>query len=578
MQSRRFEAGEWNVKSRCVWMVLLVPVLAWGCVAQTRWTPKSVSPPAAAQAGVEVAPSLGERAELVKGPEAPGPEESVPLTRDGALLTALKNNRGIDAARLGPQIDATFVPEARAVFDPVLLGTASTGHNTQRVTAPSTLTTTGTGSSAATTIPTTTIQLLTQIRQLASALNQSDYRGVTSENSNASLTLQNYLPTGTKLFLTGAVSAAYVSGSGSDHEGSWTLGVDQALLKNAGLAVNLVALNQAKNRSAQSAHVFRAAVLDTIRQVETTYWELVLAKELLKIRQFAVTLAEEQRKRNEDYLEVGRAIEGDVMTAQAEKASRMADVVDAEAAIRTQNLALIRLMNPDNAKKWSLSFEPAEPAEVVQVDLNIEASEKLALQYRPEMAQARLDLANLDLSLASAKNDLLPTLDLTASYGRVSSGAKRADTTRFLDDGDFDNYQVGLSLTAPLLNRAERARYRRAKLANQQGERTLGNLELSITTETRQAAVEVRRQWERITADQEAVRSRTEELRIAQGRYEVGRTTNLDLLLVQRDFIQAQIAEISSRVRYIEALTAFYAAEGTLLERRGIFLDSEKEQ
>jgi outer membrane protein TolC len=46
----------------------------------------------------------------------------------------------------------------------------------------------------------------------------------------------------------------------------------------------------------------------------------------------------------------------------------------------------------------------------------------------------------------------------------------------------------------------------------------------------------------------------------------------LDVLQVQRDYIQSQVDDATARVRYIEALTELYAAEGTLLERRGISL------
>jgi outer membrane protein TolC len=64
-------------------------------------------------------------------------------------------------------------------------------------------------------------------------------------------------------------------------------------------------------------------------------------------------------------------------------------------------------------------------------------------------------------------------------------------------------------------------------------------------------------------------------LRIAQDRNAVGKATNLDVQIVQRNLIQAEVDEGTARVGYIEALTSLYAAEGTLLERRGIRLDDE---
>jgi outer membrane protein TolC len=47
------------------------------------------------------------------------------------------------------------------------------------------------------------------------------------------------------------------------------------------------------------------------------------------------------------------------------------------------------------------------------------------------------------------------------------------------------------------------------------------------------------------------------------------------VLIVQRNYIQAQLEEVSARVGYLQALTSLFAAEGTLLERRGIRLAEE---
>lgn len=282
------------MKKRSSWVFALVPFLVCACAAGPRWTPKTVAPPAPATVGVETAQPLEHRTQPMTTPSAPEAGQTVKLTRDGALLTALVNNRAIDAARIGPEIGATYVPEARAAFDPVLLGTVSTGHSGTRVGtgAGSNLSAAGTnggGSSSGTpTIATTASQLLSQIQTLVTTLSQSQYQVAKGDNSQGSLTIQEYFPTGTQLFLTGAVSATHSNLSGDNHGGSWTLGVDQALLKNAGTAVNLVGLKQAKNRAAQSTYAFKATVLDQIQQVETGYWNLVLATELLKIRQFAV--------------------------------------------------------------------------------------------------------------------------------------------------------------------------------------------------------------------------------------------------------------------------------------------------
>ena len=194
------------------------------------------------------------------------------------------------------------------------------------------------------------------------------------------------------------------------------------------------------------------------------------------------------------------------------------------------------------------------------------------MAYRPELAQVRLDLANADLDVTAAKNGLLPRLDLVGSYGRANAGGSRGDAFDIFGGSDSKAYAVGLEFDMPVMRRAEKARYRRSKLGQTQGERVISDTEQGVEAETRQAVVEVQRQWARIAPTLEAVRAREKELETAQARFTSGRSTALEVLIVQRDLIQAQLEEVSARVGYLQALTSLFAAEGTLLERRGIHL------
>ncbi len=577
--------------------------LCWSCAtAPPVWTPETVAVPSPAREGIEPAAPLDERAEEILPAGQTMAETPVPLSRDGALLTAISNNRSLEVARFGPEIAGTFVPEARAAFDPTLLGTLSTGRtreplpvrrlsSTSRTSSSSRSSsgstgTTGTSSGMTPSGAMTQAQRVQQnIAQAQRVLDDLDSASTLYENrknpfvetrsTDGTVLLQETLPTGTQLFLTGAASRNEVARSVDNNAGSWVVGASQPLLRGAGLDVNLVELKQAKNVRAQSEHVLRVEVTDLVRQVEDAYWELVLANEVLKIRDFAVSLADEQLRRNQDLYSVGKTVEGDVMSAKAERSSRIADRADAQAAIETETLALIRFLNPDVEAPWKIQFHPVDPPEVEHIDVNPDVSERLANIYRSELAESRLEVANSDLGLIQTRNGLLPRLDLVGSYGRSSSGFRAGDITRKLDSPQYDSFQFGLEFETPILYRAERARNQRAKMVQSQASANLSDFEQAVATEVRQAAVEVGRQWKRIDATQDAVTSRKEELRIAEDRNAVGKTTNLDLQIVQRDLIQAEVDEVTARIHYIEALTGLYAAEGTLLERRGIRLQGD---
>ena len=126
-------------------------------------------------------------------------------------------------------------------------------------------------------------------------------------------------------------------------------------------------------------------------------------------------------------------------------------------------------------------------------------------------------------------------------------------------------------------NRAEKARYQRARLQEEQAEAVVWRVEQTIESEVRKAVVSVQRHAEQIAASEQEVASREKELDIETEQFRLGRSTNLNVLQVQRDLVEAKVAEATARVRYFQAVAALYRSEGTLLTRRGIVLDNEQE-
>ncbi|MCC5876032.1 MAG: TolC family protein [Candidatus Sumerlaeia bacterium] len=528
-------------------LLLVAGLLAGvGCGSvRTSYTTEAVQPPESLERALVQAEDarLESRATL--------PHDGVttmPLSRDGAVLTALARNRSLGVQRLDPEIAALLPNIERGAFDPRLTSRASFGRDTRQL-----------GGTAAFSFP-------------AGASPE-----IEDEHIDGSITASQYFPTGTEVYLTGGVARNNTNFTDPEYSGRWSVGVNQALLRGRGTRVNLVSLRQAENSAARSIHELRGFVIDLVEQVEQAYWALVLAQETVRIQEYSIELAQEQVRLNESYVRVGRGTTAELLSAKAELASREADLIDGRAAVRQRNLALVRLLNPDADSQWAITFDPQDPPEVAEINLDDITSAHLAKLYRPILAQAKLDISNSELEVVRTRNGLLPRLDAFGSYGRTSLGNSQRNAFDRLDDSAYDNYELGLQFEMYPLNRSERARDRRARFRLELAETALSNLEQMIEMEVRQAAIEVDRQWQRLGATRRTVESREEELRAEQSRFRVGRSTTLDLLSIQRDLVQARVDEIVARVGYIQALTTLYAVEGTLLERRGIGAELEME-
>lgn len=566
-------------------LALLLPVLA-GCSARP-WTeltrggppePRPIELPeppelrprageAPAETGDEAGVEAGGAAEPESrpaemppagetGPPAAGAVETLALSREAALVTALLNNPGLEVARFGPRIAGMAVPEALAAFDPRLSGSLFYEDDTRQLTA---------------------VQSFTFREGEDGGGGRQPARPffLDRQTLNVSGRLSTLFPGGTGLSFDGVVDRSDTNFTPREYEGSWNVQVSQPLLEGRGREVNLIALRQAENRAVQSAWQVRRSVLDLVAQVERAYWDLVLAQEVVGIREFGVRLAEEQLDLNQDLVDTGRAVRSAVLSARAERASRRADLEDARGRVRSLGLRLLRLLDPSASGRidGNTAVEAVDAPRAERVEVDVEQSVREALARRPAVFRDRIETLNRRLDVVAAEDALQPELDLVAGYGRTSLGLELGDgLDHLVDDSRFDHYRLALELDLPLIGRGELARYRSARLSEMRSEAILRDTALAVSEEVRRAAVDVETQWLRIEATEEAVSSREEELRIERDRYEVGMARNLDVLQVQRLLIEAQVDEITAKVRYLQALTDLDRAEGTLLEKRGITL------
>jgi len=551
-----------------------------------------VEPPPLARPDVrELAPAavptespIGERAEpmaVVDEGDLSSAESKLPITRDGAILTALHNNTALDVASYGPQISNTFIPEEKAVFDPELLSTVSFGEGEQELSdvqafqfdafgGP------GAGGQLISGDLEQTVQNITN-SFIQFALTPEPQNTLEQESSAGDIRVSAFLPTGTTVFLSGGLERTLSNFTSEEFRGSATIGFTQSLLEGRGRDVNLVALRQAANRATQSRSQFRQEVLDVVRDVERAYWDLVTAEQIIEVREFGVLLAEEQLSVNRDLVETGRAVDSALLAAQAELSSREADLTEAIGDRRRRVIELLRLMNPDGNVNWDLDLQSEDPPDVTHLMIDSAISETLAMIYRPELRQQELELANRSLDTEVTKNALLPELNFSAQYGTSSLGPTLGRGLDNLEDTSFDRIDLSLELRVPIGNRRDKTRHRRARLNEQQAAAVLADVRIGIAAQVRDRAIDVETQWQRIQSTEQAVESRSEELRIEEDRYQVGMATNLDVLEVQRLLIESRVEAVTARTNYIQALTDLYWAEGTLLERRGVEFESYEE-
>jgi len=451
----------------------------------------------------------------------PSDTQSLAISIEDALLTALRNNHSLAIERLNPDIRRTFEDQEAAAFDPVLSGQASYSHEE-------------TGEAR-------------------------------SRSSEAGIEVSKMFSTGTQAGIGLSWSDLY----GDQHTRAG-LNLTQSLLKGAGRKVNLASLRQARIDTFSSNYEFRGFVESFLADVEKTYWEYALSLRRIEIFTESLNLAEHQMKETEERIRIGVLPEIEYIAAQAEVALRKEDLINARSEFAKVRLRLLRLLNPVESGLWDREIVLLDHPAVPEVDLDgVDIHVDVGLRMRSDVNQARMQRERGDLDVVKTRNGLLPRMDFFINLGM--SGY--ADTfSRSLDDIDARNYEIGagISLEYPFFNRDAKARHERALLSLTQADESVKNLEQLVQMDVRSAYIEVNRTREQVSATAATRALQEEKMRAETEKFRVGKSTSLLVAQTQRDLVASRIAEIQAIVGYLTSLIELYRLEGSLLERRGI--------
>jgi outer membrane protein len=261
--------------------------------------------------------------------------------------------------------------------------------------------------------------------------------------------------------------------------------------------------------------------------VKTQYTNINFAQRLIRVQLQAQERADLNLRSARGFFEVGTRPKSDVTRAEVDVANARLAVIQAQNAERLARVALNTAMGlpadaalqiQDNLVYEKISFDPA-----------VLLSQ--ALHQRPEYRQAVLRTEAADASLRRTVRDFFPDVTGAAAYG----GSRSA----------FDeSWAITLSLNWTIYDGGNRiARYREARANLEATQARVKATELDIQSNVEQARLVVVETEERILASQKAVESAQENFRLAQGRFDAGVGTILEVTDAQLSLTQAQNTE-----------------------------------
>lgn len=368
-----------------------------------------------------------------------------------------------------------------------------------------------------------------------------------------------------------------------------TLGVSitQPLLRGFGRRVNNRYIRIAKNNRTVSQYVFEQQVIATVSAVARLYWDLVSLREDVTVRREGVASAVRLLDDTKASLEVGRSAGIDVTRAEAEVARRRRDLQVAESLVRQQEIVLADYLTRGRLPAYGVvpTDQPGLSPADIPADLN-EAAEK-ALQARPDLAQARLQLDNAGINLAGSRNAVLPSVDLVASVANsglggspnvvpaLNNGIPRGTDPQFTGGAgtalgqvfarNYPNYGVGVQVTIPIRNRIAQADVQRDQHSVRQSEIRLRQLEKMVRVEIANAQVAMEQAQSSYSSAVSERHLQEKALEAEVEKLAVGATAQAQVIQLQRDLAQARSAEVNAMNSYMKAKLSLERAAGVLL-------------
>jgi outer membrane protein len=374
-----------------------------------------------------------------------------------------------------------------------------------------------------------------------------------------------------------------------------TLSVSHPLLRGAGLRVNRADINRARIAVSQAEAARQLTAETMVRDIIGAYWNLLFAHRDLENKRRSVDLARRQLERTQALVSAGRLSPVDAKAVEQALAAREGDVINAENALLGASLDLRTLMGESLADQDTLGVLPITDPVVMPRPVDVKAELEGALAHNPQVRQLQLGIESRRIDELVAANQRLPQLDVGGSFtpqgrsvtsvpdvttgGAGSQGSwPEAFRNIFSDDvaqeGLLADWSVSgqITLTWDVQNRAPKALHEAALLQIKRAEVQLSQTRQQVASGVIRAANGLRTASKVMDVAEISLELAKENLAAEQARFEVGRSTNYDVLLRLDQVDQTAAQALNAQIAYLNALVQLQALNGEILPAYGIDL------
>lgn len=313
------------------------------------------------------------------------------------------------------------------------------------------------------------------------------------------------------------------------------------------------AVQSARDTLDATNYNYRTAIDDTVLGVKQAFFNYLAARALVKVREESVKNRELIVRQAQGFFEVGTRPKIDVARAEANLYSAQADLIAAQNGVKVAWVILKNAMGLLDFPERPL----AEELSIMPVPITLKQAKEMAYASRPELKGFEAQRRAQDQQIATARRGHLPDIIFHADYGRQNTS--RSGNTFPLQP----NWSVQLGLSIPIFSGFSTTYKVEEALRNYHGIRAQEQQQKQqVDLEVEQSYLKLEEAQERIKATEAAERAAKENLDLANGRYQVGVGSIIEVTDAQTLYTDAQ-------TKHIQSIYDYKIAEAQLLRAIG---------
>lgn len=295
---------------------------------------------------------------------------------------------------------------------------------------------------------------------------------------------------------------------------------------------------------------FQATRDSVVANVRLAYINFVQAIRLVKVDSETVAQAEEHLKQSQAFYSVGTRPQYDVTTAEVNLANASVALISGRNQMRIAKLLLENSIGMYATTSYAVHDSLETPAFTITLD----SAKAVAKEYRPELRSAQARYVSAQTSVSATRAQHLPTVSLNGAW-----------TWSSFDFPLQSKWNAGFTLSMPIFEGfAISSQVEQAEAVVDEAQAGLDELMEGVMLQVEQNYLSLKEAQERIDASKKLVTQAKENLKLAEGRYNSGVGSPIEITDAQVTLANAQITYIQALADYNSSLIRLRQAMGVI--------------